>query len=138
MADLANIKSNIKEEVVVTLKLGKDDILNEPKGDAEATPMTITLSGPNSKASQEVAFDIQDEAIAKYKADPKSQEISSRKMFELRVDRVARNTTGWNITLEGKSPKFTLDAVKAFYNEYKMFFYQVEEALEIESGFTLA
>ena len=139
MADLAKIKDNTKETLVVELKFSGETILNEPVGKAKGTPMTITANGPSSKAAIEVGFDLQDLAIAEYKANPdKAGDINSRKMFELRVERVAQNTTAWDITLGGEKPEFTVEAAKVFYKDYPMFFAQVEEALELESGFTLA
>tara|TARA_R110000744_G_scaffold372117_1_gene483609 strand:+ start:215 stop:637 length:423 start_codon:yes stop_codon:yes gene_type:complete len=138
---LNKIKTKSDETVVVLLKLEGEALLNDaPKG-KEATPMSITLNHPHSAATRDVEFAITDDMIAEMKADEStlSREMKAQEMFERRLDRVARNVIVWDITLdENGTPELSLDNVKTFFDDFPMFLYQAEEALDKEKVFILS
>lgn len=137
MADLAKLIKDKSPTVKVLLTLNGEPLMNDAVGDDDPTQMSITYNSPMSKAYREVEFDLQDDAIESLKENGQDVTIDSRKVFEIRVNKLSHNAVEWDITLDGK-PKLTQEAVTDLLTNYPMFLYQSEDAMNKEAGFILS
>lgn len=135
MADLAKVK--ITDTFKVYLELNGEPLVNDAVGGETPTTMSITFNGPNSKAYREYMLDQQDEMLVDLRKNgDKANDIDARGITAKRTKRLVDNATDWDITLGGK-PKFSKKAIEKFFDDYPMFFFQVEDGFEKEVGFTV-
>lgn len=99
----------------------------------DGTPMTIRLAGFDSDRYQAAARLFQDrrnkDAITK-------KRVST--IAEVTADTIhvfAQATLGWDITLDGKKPPFSVEAAADLYDKFRFIYEQVDEFIAERSNF---
>lgn len=119
------------DEVVVELKNPKT---KEPMG------MTVTLYATHTEEFKDVQYRYIDAAIARNsKARKEGKDDytpSAKETDEGRVNQLAEITKSWDITLDGKKPKLTVEKAKEVYKKFTFIRLQLEKALEESEDFT--
>lgn len=118
------------DEIVVNLKHPKTK---------EDLGMTVTVYAPHTEQFKEVSYKYIDAAIArnaKARKEGKDEyQITAKEADTNRVTQLAEITKTWDITLDGKKPKFSRDKAVEIYNKLPFVRVQVEEALEKTEDF---
>jgi len=111
--DLKDLKPK-EDSVEITLHhpVSGEVLLN----DDDDSPMTISVISSLSKKYKERLFEMSRSSMKKevFSGD----EPGFNELYEFSVDFLADMTTGWNITLMGKSPEYSKDAAKELYSDY--------------------
>lgn len=84
----------------------KGEVLENDDG----TPMTIEVYLPHSKKYREVRHGQADKMI-----EEKRERLKSAEAEEMGLDFLSKTTKSWNITFDGKKPKFTPAKAKEIY-----------------------
>lgn len=105
----------------------------------EPMGMSITLYATHTEEFKDVQYRYIDAAIArnsKARKEGKDEYIPSAKDTDAnRVNQLAEITKVWDITLEGKKPKLSVDKAKEVYNKFPFIRMQLEKALEDSEDF---
>jgi len=119
------------DEVLVELVNPKT---KEPLG------MTVTLHATHTEEFKDIQYRYIDAAIArnaKARKEGKDEYTpSAKETDEGRVNQLAEITKSWDITLDGKKPKLTVEKAKEVYKKLPFIRLQLEKALEESEDFT--
>jgi len=106
--DLKNfVPSN--DNVEVELKIKDKNLKN-----ADGTNMTITVMSPYSKEYKEVVHKLSNERMKNLKEASDETKFQDFEEFALNV--MVETTVDWNITWEGKKPKFNKKLAREIYD----------------------
>lgn len=86
------------DTIVVELEYKDKKLTNE-----DGSPMTIEVYLPHTKEYKQARHERQDFYLSK-----QDERLKSAEMEELGLTFVAQTIKGWNITLKGEKPKFTV------------------------------
>ncbi len=105
------------DDIIVELKPSGKTLTN-----ADGSTMTITVLSPYSEKAKAIVHEMTDERIKKVrekKSKDKDAEIglTSAEVEELSIEGLVRTTVDWNITWDGKQPKFTPKLAKEIYTK---------------------
>jgi len=98
----------------------------------EPLGMSVTVHANHTPEFKDVNYAYIDKAIAKRDA---GEVVSSRDADEGRVNLLAEITVSWDITIDGKKPKLTVEKAKEVYNLLPFIRNQIEAKLEESEGF---
>ena len=105
------------------------EVLVKDSGD----PMTITAYLPHSKEYKAV---VHAQTNARIQRSQKNKGLyTSEEIEEATLDLVVKTTKDWNIQLDGKEPKFSVDICKDVYDKLPWVRAQVLQAQEDYNGF---
>jgi hypothetical protein len=127
MTDLSAFEFK-QDTLVVTIKNpGNGDILyNEDK-----SPMTIELWLPHTAQAKAVDYEYTDKYLASM---DKGKKRTAEQLDKQRLERLAKVTKAWNVTLDKKKPDLTVEAATAVYGRLPWLYAQcVEEVAEAVS-----
>jgi hypothetical protein len=130
--DLGNIKP--KSDVVV-IELKHPSTGEVLTNDEDNSPMTITVCAPHTKEYKGRIFRMSQERLKK-SAVAKSEDMDFEDIYSFSVDFLVDMTSDWNITFNGKSPKFDKKIAKDLYDNYVWVKEQVEFELNSFDAFT--
>lgn len=128
--DLKNfVPSN--DDVTVELKIKEKNLTN-----ADGSNMTITVMSPHSKKYKEVLHQLSRERLKAIKEDDGDENAGGDfEAFAMNV--LVETTTGWNITWDGKKPKFNKQLAREIYESAFWIKMLISEAQAKLSDFTI-
>lgn len=116
-----------KDTVTVELKNKK----GEPLINKDGSPMTWTRYLPHSKEYKEARYAQQDYLLSK-----KVEEIGAKESNDLFKDFLVNTTADWNLTYNGKQPKFGKKVAKEILDKVDIFVNQLLEGEHSSEDFT--
>lgn len=122
-----------EDTVTITLKYRGETLLNEPEKDNK--PMTITVYLPHSKEAKAVEHEIANKQIKQFQKK-KSMELDAAKLEEQSLERLAKLTASWEITLGGEQPKLSVEKATEVYRDVPWIKTLVEAEVEEAMDFT--
>jgi hypothetical protein len=130
--DLKELKPT-KNTIEVTLvhPLNNGPLLND-----DGTAMTISVYTQYSKEYKEVMYERADKRIKETKDSGEDFTFSARYAEESSIDILARTTSSWSITYDGKQPELTIDTAKEIYSELFWVKPQIDKAIADDEVFT--
>lgn len=130
--DLGNLKPK-SDLVVITLRHPSTGEVLE--NDKDGSPMTISICAPHTKEYKGRLYKMSQDRL-KNVADTKLEDADFEVIYSFSVDFLVDMTKDWNITFEGKMPKFDKSVAKRLYDEYTWIKEQVEAELGAYDAFT--
>lgn len=114
--DLKNLTPE-NETVTIELSYINNDgdrvvIMNEGK---DPDPMTITVYLPHTKQYKAVQHEMTNKRLQKMSQGKKGIGLTSEDLEQISIDSLVKTTVDWNITFDGKKPKFTQEKAKEIY-----------------------
>ena len=108
------------DTITVTLRHPQTDevLLND-----DETPMTITVMAPHTKEYKGLVYKNSQDKLK----DATKKDLEFNELFDFSIDILASVTTDWNITFEGKMPKYSLKLAKQLYDVF-----WIKEQIEFE------
>jgi len=114
-----DLKNLTPKEETVTIELSYVDkngdrvtIMNEGK---DPDPMTITVYLPHTKQYKAVQHEMTNQRIQKMSQGKKGVGLTSEDLEQIAIESLVKTTVDWNITYEGKKPKFSVDKAREIY-----------------------
>lgn len=99
--DLLNLTPKT-DDIVIELALNGAVIKNE-----DGSIMTWTIMAPYSEEAKKIVHDMTDTRIDKA-AKSKNTRLKSAEVEEITLEGLAKTTRDWNITWDGKKPKYSM------------------------------
>jgi hypothetical protein len=130
--DLNNLTVKSK---TITIKLRHPVTGEVLLNDGDDSEMTVTALNPQTKEYKAKLFSFSREKLG-IQVDEQSEDINFEVFLEMSSDFVASICTDWNITLDGKSPKFSVSAAKKLFDKAIWIKEQVEIDLNSHEAFT--
>ena len=123
------------DEITVAIKHPStyDVLLND-----DGSEMTITVFAPYSKEYKAAVHEQTNIRLKQMQAkgNRNSNVITAEELEKATIKMLAKTTKDWNITFDGKKPKFTVDAAKKLYEDVYWIKDQIEEAVADSEVFT--
>lgn len=132
--DLMNLIPTTDEITVVIKHPSTYDVLLNDDG----SEMTITVFAPYSKEYKAAVHEQTNIRLKQMQAkgNRNSNVITAEELEKATIKMLAKTTKDWNITFDGKKPKFTVDAAKKLYEDVYWIKDQIEEAVADSEVFT--
>ena len=108
---------------------GTGDVLTNEDG----TPMTIEVWLPHTAVAKAVDYEYTDKYLA---AMDKGKKRTAEQLDKQRLERLAKVTKAWNITLDKKKPDLSVEAATGVYGRLVWLYRQVVEEVEEAVSFT--
>lgn len=99
------------------------ELLNPKTGelltnDVDGSPMTITVYGPYSSTYKSINHAQQNKRLMKAQRTGGKLGLTAEEIDASALELLVKCTADWNITLDEKPEKFSLDKVREVYQEY--------------------
>ena len=131
--DLMNLVPTTDEIEVVLKHPATFETLKNDDG----SEMTITVYAPHSKEYKAAVHEQTNIRIKQMqKSGRNNTTITAEELEAASINMLAKTTKGWNITFEGKKPKFAVDTAKTIYDKVFWIKDQIEEAVAGSEVFT--
>ncbi|TAN83877.1 MAG: hypothetical protein EYR95_18225 [Phormidium sp. SL48-SHIP] len=124
MADLQQFAPK-NDTITVELPLENDD----------GTPMTIEVYAPYSKEYKSVVHEQANSRIKKMQKNRKDY-LTAEELYQAQLDLYVKITIDWDITWQGKKPKFKRDLAYEIYEGVFWVKDKIQEALDESVDFT--
>jgi len=124
MADLADSKPKT-DIITVELPIENDD----------GTPMTIEVFAPYTKEYKAVVHEQANNRIKKMQKNRKDY-LTAEELYQAQHDLYVKISVNWDITWEGKKPKFSKELASQIYEEVFWVKDKIQEALDDSVDFT--
>ena len=128
--DLMSLKPT-SEVVVVTLM---HPVTFETLLKDDGKPMTITMHSPYSKEYKQAVHEQTDKRISRAQKG-KSVTYTALDMESATLELMAKATKDWDITFDGKCPKYTVSKAMEIYQDIPWLRDQIEEAVTDTNSF---
>ena len=132
--DLMNLVPTT-DDIVVTLKHPATDEVLKNDDDSD---MTITTYAPHSKEYKAVVHEQTNLRLKQMqsKGNRNTNIITAEELEVATIAMLAKTTKDWNITFDGKKPKFTIEVAKKIYEDVFWVKGQVEDGIAEGEVFT--
>ena len=107
----------------------------EPLTNDDKTEMTITMYAPHSKEYKSILHHQTNKRL-KQAQGKKKVDITAESIEEATLEVLVKATKSWNITYDGKKPKYSADTAKEIYEQVFWIKDQIEEAVADSLDFT--
>lgn len=110
------------DDIVIELTFNDMVIKNE-----DGSAMTWTIMAPYSEEAKKIVHEMTDTRIDKA-AKSKTTRLKSAEVEEITIEGLAKTTRNWNITWDGKQPKFSVKLAAEILSKAPWIRILIEEA----------